>query len=66
MSEPSKDEQAADGKSRRWFVILAVITLIGFVLFTGAITVCAVRIPELKKPKLKFGLIEGASGVRRA
>ena len=64
MSEPSKDEQAGDGKSRRWFVILAIITLIGFVLFTGAITVLAVRIPDLKKPK--FGLIEGGVGKRPA
>jgi hypothetical protein len=64
MSEPTKDEAPGDGKSRRWFVILAIITLIGFALFTGAITVLAVRIPELKKPK--FGLIEGAFGERRA
>src|SRR5678815_5836421 len=40
MSEPSKDEQAGEARRRRWFVILAIITLIGFALFTGVITVC--------------------------
>jgi len=64
MSEPSKDEQAGEARSRRWFVILAIITLIGFALFTGAITVLAVRIPELKKPRL--GAIETRVGDRPA
>jgi hypothetical protein len=64
MSDPSKDEQAAETRKRRWFVILAIITLIGFALFTGAITVFAVRIPELKKPR--FGMIEGVRGDRSA
>ena len=64
MSDPSKDEQVGEVRSRRWFVILAIITLIGFALFTGAITVLAVRIPELKKPR--FGMVEGTFGDRRA
>ena len=64
MSEPSKDEQAEDPKKRRWFVILAIITLIGFALFTGVITVCAVRIPELKKPR--FGMVDRSFGERPA
>jgi len=64
MSEPSKDEQAGETRSRRWFVILAIITLIGFALFTGAITVFAVRIPELKKPRL--GAIDHGIGERPA
>lgn len=51
MTEPSKEPGAAAGGNRRWFVILAAVTLIGFVLFVAAITVLAVRIPELKKPK---------------
>ena len=64
MSDPSKGEQAGEARSRRWFVILAIITLIGFALFTGAITVLAARIPELKKPR--FGMAEGTFGDRRA
>ena len=27
-------------KNRRWFVILAIVTLIGFAIFVGAITIC--------------------------
>ena len=42
--------------NRRWFVILAIVTLVGFALFVGAITVLAVRIPELKKPK--YGVLQ--------
>lgn len=53
---------AEDGKGRRWFVILAIVTLVGFCLFVGAITVLAVRIPELKKPKV--GATETGGGVR--
>jgi hypothetical protein len=55
MSEPPP-------KSRRWFVILAAVTLAGFTLFVGAITVCAMRIPELKKAR--FGVLEGKAGDR--
>ena len=64
MSEPSKDEQAGEARRRRWFVILAIVTLIGFALFTGVITVCAVRIPELKKPR--FGMTDRPFGERPA
>ena len=64
MSEPAKDEPVGEVRSRRWFVILAIITLIGFALFTGAITVLAVRIPELKKPRL--GVIDRGFGERPA
>jgi hypothetical protein len=49
-------------KSRRWFVILAAITLAGTIVFVGAITVCALRIPELKRAR--FGVQEGKSGDR--
>ena len=57
MSDASPEPRADDCKGRRWFVILAVVTLIGFCLFVGAITVLAVRIPELKKPRV--GVLEG-------
>jgi len=51
-------------KSRRWFVILAVVTLIGFAIFVGAITVMAMRIPELKKSR--YGLLEVGASERPA
>jgi len=51
-------------KNRRWFVILAVVTLIGFAIFVGAITILALRIPELKKSR--YGLLEVGSSERRA
>ena len=51
-------------KNRRWFVILAVVTLIGFAIFVGAITVWAMRIPELKKSR--YGLLEVGSSERPA
>jgi hypothetical protein len=51
-------------KNRRWFVILAIITLIGFSIFVGAITVLALRIPELKKSR--YGLLEVGSSERPA
>jgi uncharacterized membrane protein YgdD (TMEM256/DUF423 family) len=50
--------------NRRWFVILAVVTLIGFAIFVGAITVLALRIPELKKSR--YGLMEVGSSERPA
>jgi hypothetical protein len=49
-------------KNRRWFVILAAITLAGTLVFVGWITICALRIPELKKAR--FGVWEGKTGVR--
>jgi hypothetical protein len=52
----------APGKARRWFIILAVVTLIGFALFVGVITVCSLRIPELKKAK--YGVLEDRKGDR--
>jgi hypothetical protein len=51
-------------KGRRWFVVLTIITLIGFALFVGVITVCAVRIPELKRSR--YGVLEGRMGARPA
>lgn len=51
-------------KNRRWFVILAIVTLIGFSIFVGAITVLALRIPELKKSR--YGLLEVGSSERPA
>jgi len=64
MSEsPSSTSPApAPEKSRRWFVILAIVTLIGFTLFVGAITVLAVKIPELKKSR--YGVWEVKAGDR--
>jgi len=49
-------------KNRTWFVILATVTLIGTALFVGYITVCAMRIPELKKAR--FGVLEVKTGDR--
>lgn len=51
-------------RNRRWFVILAIVTLVGFAIFVGVITVCAVRIPELKKPR--YGVLEIGVGDRPA
>jgi len=51
-------------RSRRWFVILAIATLIGFAIFVGAITVLALRIPELKKAR--YGVREIGAGARPA
>ena len=51
-------------KNRRWFIILAIVTLIGFSIFVGAITVLALRIPELKKSR--YGLLEVGSSERPA
>ena len=51
-------------KNRRWFVVLAVVTLIGFAIFVGAITVLTIRIPELKKSR--YGVLEVGSSERPA
>jgi hypothetical protein len=59
------DEMAAGaGASRRWFVILAVVTLIVFALFVVAVTVLSMRIPELKKSR--YGVLENGSGGLRS
>ena len=62
MSETPPSSSPAPEKSRRWFVILAIITLIGFALFVGAITVLSVKIPELKKAR--YGVLETKAGER--
>jgi hypothetical protein len=51
-------------KNRRWFVVLAIVTLIGFAIFVGGITILTLRIPELKKSR--YGLLEVGAGVRPA
>jgi len=51
-------------RNRRWFVILAIVTLVGFAIFVVAITVLAIRIPELKKPK--YGVHQIEAGDRSA
>jgi hypothetical protein len=48
-------------QDRRWFVVLAAVTLIGFALFVAAITALALRIPELKRSK--FGVLQIRTGV---
>lgn len=60
------ENAAEETRSRRWFVILAIVTLVGFTLFVGAITVLAVRIPELKKAKYGFIETESRTGERPA
>lgn len=62
MSEQPPSDETAAPRSRRWFVILAVITLVGFALFAGAITVLALKIPELKRAR--FGVQEIRTGDR--
>jgi len=64
MSDTSERSPEEAPKGRRWFVILATVTLIGFALFVGVITVCAVRIPEIRKPK--YPLHQVGSGERPA
>ena len=64
MSETPPAASEAPTKGRRWFVVLAIITLIGFALFVGIITVCAVRIPELKRAR--YGVLEVRTGDRPA
>ncbi len=64
MSETPDAASGGGGKSRRWFIILSIITLIVFALFVGAITVCSLRIPELKRAR--YGVLEGRTGERPA
>jgi hypothetical protein len=64
MSDTPERSPEAAPQGRRWFVILAIVTLVGFAVFVGVITVCAVRIPELKKPK--YGLHQTGTGDRSA
>ena len=64
MSDTPGASPGGTGRSRRWFVILTIVTLVGFTLFVGVITVCALRIPELKKPR--YGVLEDRTGARRA
>ena len=64
MSETAGPAPEGAPKSRRWFVILAIVTLIGFGLFVGIITVCALRIPELKRAR--YGVLENRMGARSA
>ena len=49
-------------RNRQWFVILAAVTLLGFFLFVLAITVLAIKIPELKRGKV--GVLEVETGDR--
>jgi len=62
MSDTPEEPQAGAGKNRRWFVILAIVTLVGFAIFVGAITVLSLRIPELKKPR--YGVHQIDAGAR--
>jgi hypothetical protein len=64
MSETPGAASGGGGKSRHWFIILSIVTLIGFALFVGAITYCALRIPELKRAR--YGVLEGRIGDRPA
>ena len=61
MSEQPPSEAEAP-RSRRWFVALAVVTLIGFAIFVGAITVLALKIPQLKRARV--GVLEVGVGDR--
>jgi hypothetical protein len=60
MSDIPDGSAGGGDRGRRWFVILAVVTLVVFALFVGAITVLSLRIPELKKPR--YGVLESGSG----
>jgi uncharacterized membrane protein YgdD (TMEM256/DUF423 family) len=58
---------AASSKKRRWFVVLAVVTLVGFALFVGAITVMTMKIPYFQQlKKAKYGVQEVGKGARPA
>ena len=62
MSDTPAQSPAEPPANRRWFVILAIVVLAGFAIFVAAITVFAVRIPELKKPK--YGVLQTVVGER--
>jgi hypothetical protein len=62
MSDTPEQTPAEPPGNRRWFVILAIVVLAGFAIFVGAITVLAIRIPELKKPK--YGVLQTVIGDR--
>jgi hypothetical protein len=62
MTDTPEQTPAEPPRNRRWFVILAIVTLVGFAIFVGAITVLAVRIPEMKKPR--YGILPPAVGDR--
>jgi hypothetical protein len=64
MNELPQGAAPASSKNRRWFVVLAVVTLVGFALFVGAVTVLSMRIPQLKKAK--YGVLEVGKGARSA
>ena len=64
MTETPPPASEGPAKGRRWFVILAIVTLVGFALFVGVITVCALRIPELKRAR--YGVLEERTGARPA
>jgi hypothetical protein len=38
-------------RSRRWFVILSWVTLVGFALFVGGVTVVACRVGDIHKAR---------------
>ena len=64
MSDTPAQSPAEPPANRRWFVILSIVVLVGFALFVGAITVLAVRLPELKKPR--YGVLHAGIGDRPA
>jgi len=64
MSELPPSGASEAPKNRRWFVILAIITLIGFAIFAGAIVILTMKIPELKKAQ--YGVLEVGTGARSA
>lgn len=64
MTDTPEETPAEAARKRRWFVILAIVTLVGFAFFVGAITVLSLRIPELKKPR--YGVQEVGTGDRPA
>ena len=64
MSEFPPNGASELPKNRRWFVVLAIITLIGFAIFAGAILVLTMKIPELKKAQ--YGVLEVGTGARSA
>ena len=64
MTDTPEPTPAEAPRNRRWFVILAIVTLVGFAIFVAAITVLSVRIPELKKHR--YGVLQIEPGDRRS